>query len=110
MSVHDIHEFSKDGIKWIRIFTIPTASIDSKWNCDDPNDFVIKSGKKKGSYGDILDKSLELSKEREKKYGRDEIKEQKFKDYAEKRHGHEHPLKKRERLDKLKKEGIKLKL
>lgn len=112
MSVNDSHEFSKDGIKWNRIFTVPNASVSSSTNLN-PNDskaFVELTKNKKGSYGDLLDLSKELSQKREKQMGKDAIREQNFKEYSDKRNGKIHPIQRKEKLDKLKKEGIKLKL
>lgn len=112
-SVHEEHVYvDKNGLKWEREFTIPNATISSSSNLN-PNDskaFVEMTKNKKGSYGDLLDLSKELSEKREKQMGKDAVKEQKFEEYSAARNGKEHPLKKKEKLDKLKKEGIKLKL
>lgn len=104
------HIYEENGVKWNRIFCLPQALIDNKWDEDSPQDFVRKTGSKKGTYGDILDKSKELSIKREEKYGRDDVKEKMYSDYEKKRgKGFEHPQKKKERIEKMKKEGIKLK-
>ena len=72
--------------KWRRVYTKPQAAIDSKWDEYSAKDFAAKTGAKKGSYGDIIDKSAELSAKRAEKNGKDAIKEKKFRDY-EKRVG-----------------------
>jgi len=80
-----------DGYKWVRQFSIPTASIDTKWDANDPNDFIEKTAKKRGSIGDLWDKSAELSKERERKLGKDPQKEKLYENYSKSRRGKLHP-------------------
>lgn len=66
-----------DGKEWRRVYTSPNASIDSSTNID-PNssrDFVEKTGKKRGNYGDLLSLSAELSAKRAAKEGKDPVKE-----------------------------------
>lgn len=112
MSIFEKHEYFKNGIKWNRIFTVPNATTSSvsKLNPFDSKGFAELTKNKKGNYGNLLDLSKELSEKREKQMGKDPVKEQKFKEYSEKRNGKEHPLKKKERLDKIRKEGVQLKL
>jgi len=103
-SVNDEHIYTKDGVKWNRVFTVPTASVDSTWNPDDPKDFVEKTKNKKGSIGNLMDKSEELSARRKSKYGIDPVKEKFYKRYAEERAGREHPdVKKRKLKERLEK-------
>ncbi len=55
----DVHEyFGEDGgeTTWKRVFTVPHASIDSKMDPFKAEDFARKTGSKKGTYGDLLDK------------------------------------------------------
>ena len=78
----DPHVFSKDGIEWQRVFLSPNASIASDVDPFSSNAFVEKTANMKGSVGDMLDLSAELSHKRaEKNGGRDPIKEKHFKDY-----------------------------
>lgn len=85
-----------DGVEWKRIFTLPNASIDSRLNPNSVQDFVEKTGKKKGSYGDILDASKELSDKRAKDNGgTDPVQKKFFKEYSEKRGGIKHLEEKR---------------
>lgn len=76
----------KDGTQvgeWRRVYTSPNASIDSSTSID-PNssrDFVEKTGRKKGTYGDLLSLSAELSAKRKDKEGRDVVKEKWLKNY-----------------------------
>jgi predicted nucleic acid-binding Zn ribbon protein len=91
----DVHEyFGEDGgeTTWKRVFTVPHASIDSKMDPFKAEDFARKTGSKKGTYGDLLDKSAELSHQRaELAGGVDPVKEKYYKDYSEKRRGAKHP-------------------
>lgn len=112
-SVHEEHTYiDKDGLKWEREFTVPNATVSptSKLNPHDPKAFSELTKNKKGNYGNLLDLSKELSEKREKQLGKDPVKEKMYSDYSKTRQGKMHPLKKKERLDKLKKEGISLKL
>ena len=86
MSVHDEHVFCKDGVKWNRVFTKPTASIDTKWNAHSQKDFIEKTGKKRGTLGEMWEKSEELSKQREKDLGQDPLKTKFYENYK-KTHG-----------------------
>ena len=83
--------FDSDGLQWKRIFTIPNASIDSQIDPHSSKDFVNKTANKKGSMGDIMDYSKDLSHQRaEKNGGIDPIKENYYKDYSSKRNGAKH--------------------
>ena len=91
----DPHEyFVENGEEknWKRVFTVPQASIDAKIDPFNTRDFVSKTGGKKGTYGDLLDKSAELSQKRaDLAGGKDPIKEKYFSDYSQKRRGAKHP-------------------
>jgi hypothetical protein len=89
------------GYEWVRQFTSPNASIDTKWDANNSKDFVEKTRNKKGSVGDIMDKSQELSEKREKSIGIDPVKEKVYSDYSRSRGGREHPNKRAEQLKKL---------
>ena len=88
--MNDPHVFSKDGVEWQRVFLSPNASISSN---DDPfnsNNFVEKTANMKGTLGDMMDYSAELSEKRaEKRGGEDPLKKKMFSDY-EKRVGKKH--------------------
>lgn len=110
MSVHDKHEFYKDGVKWNREFTIPTTAIDTKWNHNDPKDFVRKTSQKRGTIGDLWEKSAELSSKREKEQGKDKVKETFYKNYSKSRGGRLHPNQRKEKLEKIQNTPLKLKI
>ncbi len=87
-----------DGVEWKRVFTLPFASVDTQINPNSVNDFVEKTGKKKGSVGDLWDCSRELSEKRAKQNnGVDPVKKKHFDNYAKSRHGREHFQAKKER-------------
>ena len=79
------------GVEWIRIFTVPQAATDTNINPLDAKDFAEKTGKKKGTYGDLLDQSKEASEKRKQKIGIDPIKKEYWDNYAKIRNGKRHP-------------------
>lgn len=93
---NDLHEFSENGKKWERVFTVPNAASDSKINPWDNRQFIDRTGKMKGSVGDIWDHSKELSQARaEKSGGIDPIQRKFFDNYSKLRKGRKHPNDKR---------------
>ena len=95
-TMNDVHEYYGDldvpENCWQRIFTVPTASIDSKLDPFDQNQYVRATANKKGTYGDLLDKSRELSEKRsEITGGADPIKEKFYEKYSKDRRGAKHP-------------------
>jgi len=70
-----------DGKEWRRVYTSPNASIDSKIDPFSSRDFVEKTGKKKGNFGNLLDAAKEASIQRAEKEGRDVVKEKWLKNY-----------------------------
>jgi len=81
------------GKKWIRIISKNVNGLVK--GSDNPcsvNQFMQKSYDRKGSVGNLIDESKELSEKRKKKFGRDPIQEKYFKDYSKKRGGRKHHL------------------
>ena len=78
MSIHDKHEYHKDGVKWDRVYTKPTSSIDSKINPFDDKANLNKIAQTKGTLGDIIDYSAEQSRKRSEKLGTVEPKKKKY--------------------------------
>lgn len=110
-SVHDKHEYiDKNGLKWQREFTIPHMSIDAV-NIDPFNskDYV-KATNKKGTIGDLMDRSKELSIKREEKAGIDDLKETHYKNYSKRRNGRVHPTKRAEIVNSILGKEIELKI
>lgn len=87
-------EENGEVIEWKRVYTIPKMSIDTKIDPFSSKDFV-KNTNKKGTYGDVLDYSAELSEKRaEKSGGEDPIKRDYFNKYEKevgKKHIHDKP-------------------
>lgn len=86
--MNDVHEYSENGVKWNRIFTKPTASIDTQLNPNSAADFVNSTKNKNYSIGDLWDKSAELS---EKRGGKEDKLKQKALDDYKKKTGKHHP-------------------
>ena len=86
-SMHGDHSsfIDNDGIIYKRIYNSPQLNTESSAKIDPYNkkDFV-KATSKKGSVGDILDLSAELSERRAEKDGEDPVKRKYFDDYKEK--------------------------
>jgi len=92
-SMNEEHSYTdQNGLKWKRVYLIPNASVDSQIDANSSTAFIDATKNKKGTYGDLLDKSRELSEKRAKTYGgSDPIKEKFFKDYSANRKGAIHP-------------------
>ena len=89
---HQYSGISGDENCWRRVFTVPNASIDAHLDPFSSKDFVNKTQNKKGTYGDLLDRSAEMSDKRASLAGgKDPVKEKYFTDYSAKRRGAKHP-------------------
>ena len=82
--------FDESGLEWKRVFTSPNASIDTKVDPWSRNSFVEKTGKMKGTYGDMLDYSSELSEKRAISTGKEDPVKRKAFDAYEKKVGKKH--------------------
>ena len=94
-SMNDVHEYYGDEETaesgWERVYTIPTASIDTKQDPFSTNQFLDVTKSKKGTYGNMLDYSRELSDKRASIVGGpDPIKEEYYKQYSKDRRGAKH--------------------
>jgi hypothetical protein len=76
--------FYKDGNKWNRVYTIPQTSMNTEIDPFSSADFVKKTGEKKGTLGDLWDKSAELSEKRAKVHGNDPVKDKTISAYEAK--------------------------
>jgi hypothetical protein len=84
-TMNEAHVYFEDDVEWKRVFTIPQASIDSHVDPFSSKEFVEKTGKMKGTYGDLIDYSSEMSNKREEKCGtEDPIKRKFFNEYKKK--------------------------
>jgi hypothetical protein len=90
--MNDTHEFvDSNGFKWDRVFFAPNASIDTKTDAFSSQKFVERTASKKGSMGDMLDYSAEMSSKRsEQAGGIDPIKKKFFENYSKERKGAKH--------------------
>ena len=88
----DDHAYiDEKGTKWNRIFSVPNASIDTALNADtSATDWMRKTENKNWTLGDAWDTSAELSRQREKKMGKDPLREKGLKEYSKKRKGMQH--------------------
>jgi hypothetical protein len=91
--MNDEHVYvDEKGVTWKRVWDIPQASIDPSTDPFDNKAFINKTANQKGSYGDIIDQSKELSQKRKDKLGYDPVQQKYFKEYSKKRRGIKHPL------------------
>ena len=68
------------GTEWKRVYSLPQLNTESSFDPWDQNGFVNKTANMKGSVGDLMDKSAELSAQRaESNGGVDPLKKQYFK-------------------------------
>ena len=82
--MNDEHKYSEGNVEWKRVLLSPNASIDTRVNTKEQ--FIEKTGNMKGSMGDMMDLSAELSAERAEKSGegQDPLKRKFFNDYEKK--------------------------
>lgn len=94
-TMSEAHEyFGENGDEqcWKRVFTVPQASIDAEVDPFSSSQFVDKTRNKKGTYGDLLDRSQEMSEKRAALAGGvDPVKQQYFDNYSKTRKGAKHP-------------------
>ena len=98
------------GTEWKRVFTSSQLQTTSQFDPWDGKNFAEKTGKMKGTYGDLIDASAEMSSLRaEKNGGVDPIKQKAYKNYSKQRGGEKHPQQKKEELKaNLSKRGISI--
>ena len=102
----DKHVFFRDGVEWRRVFLAPNPSIDTKIDPFSKRDFIDKTSKKFGTLGDLTDISKELSLKRESSAGKDNVRENFYKNYTKTRGGkRKHPEQSKEEL---RRDGIEL--
>ena len=96
--MHDKHVYSEDGVEWKRVFLSPNASIDNSVDPFNKQQYIDATYNKKGTIGDMMDLSSELSSKRaEKAGGLDPVKEKFYNNYSKQRKGAEHPNRIKER-------------
>jgi predicted nucleic acid-binding Zn ribbon protein len=81
----------KEGVRWRREWNSPQLNTQGSIDPWSNSDFVDKT-KGKGTMGDLLDRSAELSDKRAQEVGgKDPLKEKYYKKYAKDRKGSPHP-------------------
>lgn len=96
--MNDEHTYEEDGVEWSRVFLAPNASIDSAIDPFNSQHYMDATHNKKGTIGDMMDLSAELSAKRaEKSGGLDPVKEKFYDNYKKERKGAEHPNRIKER-------------
>jgi hypothetical protein len=91
--MNDEHVYvDKEGTQWKRVFYSPEASIDSSIDPFSNQAFKDKTGSVKGTVGEMMDRSKEMSQRRKDKLGYDPVQQKYFKEYSDKRRGVKHPL------------------
>lgn len=101
--------FDKSGLEWKRVFTSSQLSTNGSIDPWSSNQFVEKTRNQKGTYGDLLDQSAELSQKRaDQNGGLDPIKQKAYDNYAKKRNGARHPQEIREKKSKIQKKNISI--
>ena len=90
--MNDVHEYLDDeGVKWTRVFFAPNMNLDTDLDPFSQADFVRATGNKKGTMGEMMDLSKEMSARRaEKNGGVDPIKQKDYQEYKKKT-GKPHP-------------------
>lgn len=80
--MNDDHVYFENGVEWARLWSNPQINtVGKKIDPFDSKGFVEKTGKMKGSIGDMIDYSAELSAKRAEKTGEDPVKKKFFEDY-----------------------------
>lgn len=94
--------FDESGLEWKRVFTSSQLSTNGSIDPWSSNQFVEKTRSQKGTYGDLLDQSAELSQKRaDQNGGFDPIKQKAYDNYAKKRGGARHPQEIKEKKSKI---------
>lgn len=74
------HQYEENSVKYDRVFTVPNMSVDTIIDPNSPKDFV-KATNKKGTIGELWERSAELSDKRKGTSKVDYVKEQKYENY-----------------------------
>jgi hypothetical protein len=90
----------EDGNDWQRVYTTPQLSTEGTIDPWSENDFMNKTADSKGTIGDLMDRSQELSMKRaEANNGVDPVKENYYKNYSKERGGAVHPDKQKKTFE-----------
>lgn len=89
-SMNDPHVYSKDGVDWKRVYLIPNMAVSADADPFSSNSFVEKTANMKGTFGDMMDYSAELSEKRASKSGGEDPLKRRFFNNYEKKVGKKH--------------------
>lgn len=90
----------KDGVEWQRTYSLPELKTEPSIDPWNNSDFVNKTANMKGTVGDLLDKSSELSEQRaDQNGGVDPLKEKYYKNYSKQRGGAKHHTEKKKSFE-----------
>ena len=83
--MNDTHEYTdSEGTQWRRVFLSPNANFDTDVDPFSKSDYLKATENKRGTIGDMMDYSKELSQRRAEKSGTDPVKEKFLKVYESK--------------------------
>lgn len=85
------HIYTEKGVEWERVFFAPRAAVDTQIDPRSSRDFAAKTANKKGSVGDLFDRSKEMSLKRKDKDGVDTVKQAWAENYSKTRRGRKLP-------------------
>ena len=98
--VNDPHVYMENNIKWKRVFTAPQLNTVGTLDPFNKNQFINNTANTQGNYGDLMDRSRELSAQRAEKLGHDPVRNEYFDNYSKARRGIKHPDDKRKNKSK----------
>ena len=87
----------ENNLKWIRVYSSPELNTVGQTDPWSHHDFMDKTSSKKGTVGDMMNHSEELSQQRKDSMGYDPMKKNYYDNYAKKRGGSRHPKEVREK-------------
>lgn len=101
-NMNDEHVYFEDGVEWKRVYTKPHASVQAVSKLDPFNKrgFIDKTGNMKGTIGDMMGLSEEMSAKRAEKTGHEDPVKRKFFDNYEKNIGKKHLADKPKRIER----------
>jgi hypothetical protein len=98
-TMNEKHELvDENGLEWKRVLTCPKLNIDSDVDPFNKNQYLDKTKNMKGSMGDLMDQSREMSEKRAAICGgTDPVKSKAMDNWSNKRGGMAHPQDERKR-------------
>ena len=92
LGMNDEKEYiDEEGTVWNRVWHVPNAAMDLDIDPFSSKQFLSKTDKR-GTMGELQERSKEMSEKRTNKLGYDPVKQKYFKEYAKKRCGKRHYL------------------